>query len=56
MSYFRKLYEALKTCLLVSNNLYGKAISLLESPIIFVESFRVTKLAIFIADFNLVLS
>ena len=36
-----------------SNNLCGKLVSLLESPIIFDENFRVTSIALLIVDFNL---
>ena len=53
---FLKLYKALKlfiTCLLVSNNLYGKLFSSLELPTTVDEIFKVTSIPFFIPNFYL---
>ena len=39
---FAKALGSLETCVLVNNNLWGKLLSSLESPIMFDERFKVT--------------
>ena len=39
---FTKAWQSFETCVLVNNNLFGKLFSLLESPIIVEEIFKVT--------------
>ena len=51
MNYLQKLYEDLKICLLVNNNLWGKPVSL--PPIIFDDNLKTTSVSFFIADLNL---
>ena len=51
---FVKALPKFQTCLSVSNNLCGKLVSSLESPIIFAENFiEVTLVSFFVTDFNL---
>ena len=50
---FAKVLWSLETCVLVNNNLCGKLFSLLESPTIFYEIFKVTSVPIVILDFSL---
>ena len=47
MNYLQRLYGALKGCLSASNNLCGKLVPSLESPVILYESFKVTVAAFF---------
>ena len=49
-----KALRKFQTCISVNNNLCGKLVSSLESPIIFAEIFiEVTSFSFFIIDFNL---
>ena len=48
-----KALQSYETCLLVSNSLCGKLVLSLESQIIFDKSFRVTSVAYFNAESNL---
>ena len=48
-----KALRSLEICVLVNNNLYGKLFSSLESPTTFEEIFKITSIAFFIPDFNL---
>ena len=50
---FAKVSQSLKTCVLVNNNLCGKLVSSLESPITFDERFKFASVPFFIHDFNL---
>ena len=50
---FAKALRSLEICVLVNNNLCGKLLSWLESLTTFDESFKVTSVPSFIADFNL---
>ena len=50
MNYYEYIYEALIS---VNNNLCGKLILSLESPITLDERFKVTSVPFFIHDFNL---
>ena len=50
---FTKALRSLETSVSVNNNLFEKLFPSLESPIIFAESFKVTLVLFFIADFNL---
>ena len=50
---FAKALRSLEICLLVSNNLCRKLVSLLELPNTFDERFKVTSVPIFISDFHL---
>ena len=52
MNYLQKAAQSFERCLSVINNLYGRLVSPLESPIIFEESFRVTSVALVVAKFN----
>ena len=47
---FAKDLRSLKTCVSVNNNLCGKLILSLESPITFDESFKVPSVPVFILD------
>ena len=53
MNHLQKLYKALKTLVIVNNNLCRKLFSSLVSPTTFDEIFRVTSVPFFIPDFNL---
>ena len=53
MSHLEKLYEFFETCKPVNNNLREKLVSSLEFPIKFDETFKVTSVPFFTADFNL---
>ena len=48
-----KVLQRFKTCLLVSNNLWGKLVSSSELPIIFDDSLKTTSVSFFTADLNL---
>ena len=50
---FLRILRSSETYLSADNNLWGKLVLSLESPIIFDESFQVASVAFFIADFNL---
>ena len=50
---FLKALQIFQTCVLVNNNLCGILVSLLASPVIFDERFRVTLVSFSIPDFNL---
>ena len=50
---FAKALQSLKTCVVVNNNLCGKLFLSLVSPTRFDESFKVTSVAFFIPDLNL---
>ena len=50
-----KTLRILESCVLVSNNLYGKLVSPLESPTKFDERFKVTSGSFFILAFNLLI-
>ena len=50
---FAEALRSLKTCVLVNNNLYGKLISLLKSPITFDERFKVTLGLYIFPNFNI---
>ena len=49
---FVKALQRLNTCLLVSNNFYGKLVALFELPISG-SNLRVVPVSFFITDFNL---
>ena len=51
---FVKALQSFETCLSLSNSLFVKLISSLKSPIILDNSFKVTSVAFFIADFDLI--
>ena len=53
---FGKALQSFETFLLISKKLWGKLVSSFESRIRFDESFRVTLVALFIADFILLSS
>ena len=50
---FAKPLRNFGMCLPLSNNLCGKLVSPLQSPIIFDDSYNVTSVAFFISDFSL---
>ena len=50
---FAKALQGLETYVSVDNNLRGKLVSSLESPITFDERFKVTSISFLIHDFNL---
>ena len=50
---FPKVLQSLETCLSVNNDLLGKLVSSLESPITFDERFTVTSGPFFIPDYDL---
>ena len=50
---FAKTLQILRTYVSVNNNLCGKLVLSLESPVTFDERFRVTSVVFFIPDFNL---
>ena len=50
---YAKTLQILRTYVSVNNNLCGKLVLSLESPITFDERFRVTSVVFFIPDFNL---
>ena len=47
---FAKSLQGLKTCVSVNDNLCGKLVSSLESPITFDERFQITSISSFIPD------
>ena len=51
--WFAKALWIFKTCLSFNNNLWGKFVSSLESPITFDVNLKTTSVSFFIADFNL---
>ena len=52
-NYFQKALRTFEPCVLVNNYLCGKLFSLLESPTVFDEVFKVTSVPFFVPDFNL---
>ena len=50
---FPKALRSLKTCLLVSNNLWGKLYLLLDLRITFDKRFKVTSIPFYVPDFKL---
>ena len=50
---FEKALRSLESCLLLTNNFYGKLFSLLELPVTLDEKFKVTSVSFFILDFIL---
>ena len=50
---FAKDFRSLDASVPIENNLSGKLVSSLESPITFVERFKVTLVPFLILDFNL---
>ena len=49
---FAKALQIFDNCVLVNNSLYGKLVSILEFPIKFDESFKITSVPFFIPDIN----
>ena len=50
MNHFQKLY--IESCASFLNNLHKKLVSLLESPVIYYERFKVTLAPVSIPDFD----
>ena len=52
---FAEALRSFETCVLVKNNLWGKLFSVLESPITFGKTLKVTSVPFFIPDFSLLI-
>ena len=51
--FFAKALQGFAACLSVNNNLFRKGVSPLEIPIMFGDSVKITSVAFFVANFDL---